>query len=95
MKIIKYFFALVLFSSIFMALFAIISAYWHGGRNIDVVMVLLFSPIQIIFLHYDVIVLGKLKLISSLLAFYGGAFLFVTYFWLKKDKITKVGGNLI
>lgn len=58
-----------------MSLYAMINAVAQGGTSPNLFLIILVSPLQAMFLHYDVIFLGKTKLAGGLIAFYFGFFI--------------------
>ncbi len=73
--------------SIFLAIWAVYGTMASGALYPNYLMIVLWSPIQAIFINYDVLVLGKMKLLGGFTTFYSGAILAGIYLFFKARKI--------
>ncbi len=87
MKLISRLLICYIVGSIFLAICAVYGTMASGALNPNYLMIVLWSPIQAIFINYDVLVLGKIKLLGSFIAFYSGVILAGIYLFFKARKI--------
>ena len=74
--------------------YAIYGNITAGASSLHLLSTILYSPIAALFLTYDVLVLGKLKLIWGFFSFYFGFAITVFYFYLNpKIRRSKSGDN--
>lgn len=73
-RILKILFFSFLAGSLTLACYSIVNSFFVGAKNLNVLAELIFSPVFALTLHYDFLVLGKTKLLGSLVSFYAGFF---------------------